>query len=289
MSLLPSGTEYVCDKCGFIEHNMVEVDVEHHGVSSNAAVPMRIQGPRSQKHQRKLTGQTSDYRIAQKRATLEQMIAYVHRYQGNKVPMNVIEDAAKYYYAMQERHIIKRGSVREGIMASCMYRKCREYGVARKPKEIIAIFGVSQSELSQGEKILDDLHARGLLPRLLMSSEEAQARSFVVRYLEALRIPKENETFATRLVRFTIKYNIAESSITSSKCAGAIYFLAEKYKDLNITREQIAAKCAISKSTFIRFHGAICAVLADKDPLKKPVRARLRQIFKRNQVPLPLK
>lgn len=287
MSLLPSGTEWVCDKCGFMEANMVESETEYHGAANTVPVAMRIQGPQSQKFQKKLMGSTSDYRAAQKRATYDQMAAYVHRYQGNKIPPNVIQEAVEYYYAMQQQHIIKRGAVREGIMASCMYRKCRELGVPRKPKEIIAIFGISQSDLSHGEKILDDLHARGLLPRLRYVSEEENVREYLLRYLVSLQLPREDAHFAERLVRFTVKYCIAENTVVSTKCAGAVFCVTEKYPDRGVSKEQVAAKCNISKSTFIRFYHALCDVLADDDPAYARVRSRLRRVFKKNGVPLP--
>lgn len=285
MIFFPSQNSYICNKCGKMEEYFMDINNDVHNIVDNSSINMYISN--NPKYQKKLICQISDYKKVQKKATIEQLFSYVYQYEKNKIPYTVVQAAAEYYYEMQQCHIIKRGSVREGIMASCLYRKCKEFNIIRKPKEIIDIFGISQYELTRGEKILDELHSRGFLPQFNHISEEEKIHAFMSRYLEIFNIPSEDHPFPGRLVYFTTKYVIAENSVISSKCAGAIYILGKKYPN-GISREIISEKCDISKSTFLRFYSIIMNVLNTKK-YESHTRHRLRKIFKNFNVPFNTK
>jgi transcription initiation factor TFIIIB Brf1 subunit/transcription initiation factor TFIIB len=239
---------------------------------------------------KKIAASANNYKRQQLRTTVEQMTNFMYQYDGPKLPANVVADAADMYFRVQQ-YCIKRGEVRKGTMAACLYRKCKEAQINRKPKEIAVIFGISQSELSNGEKILDDLYAKGCLKdigtKLFQFDEQSHISSFLDRYFELFNLPAQYKIFAERLIRFTEKYHIVPGSIVSSKCAGAIYLITNKLPELGVTTRHIVAGCRISKSTFTRFYVSIQETLNGVDPAKDRVRSRLRRIFKKNGVPLP--
>jgi transcription initiation factor TFIIIB Brf1 subunit/transcription initiation factor TFIIB len=308
--------EYICDGCGKVDPIVGgDVDIAERGgaegvndynTSSNSAAPVRISGPGSYRYQRKLLSSTSNYKKQQKRNTVDQITNIVYQYDGAKPPPNVIKQAADLYYLVQQ-HCIKRGDVRKGTMAACVYRMCIKNGITRKPKEVADIFNIPQNELSNGEKILDKLFANGSLTGSLGTltsqnseitdnaaakvnqfyfKEHEEMSSFLSRYFESLGVPELYMHFAQRLIRFTNKYRIAESSIMSSKCAGTIYILSIKVPELDIKRDDIEKACTISKSTFSRFYQAVFNMLESTDFRLRKVRSRLRNIFKRGKVPI---
>lgn len=92
--------------------------------------------------------------------------------------------------------------------------------------------------------------------------------------------------FVERMIRFSIKFRIAMSSIASSKCAGALYMLSTKCPELKITVRKIARVCDISVSTFKRYYSVMQDLLHTSDPRKKRLKKKLRHLFHKYQIPI---
>lgn len=319
---------YECEQCGKIEEmdgDEIETDtgtgsadiVGSYNTSALSSSSVRISGPNGHMYQKKMIASTSNYKKTQRKNTVDQMSSTVFKYNGSQPPANVVYEAADVYHELQQ-HCIKRGNVRLGIMAACLYKVCAKNNIDRKPKEIAVIFNIAQNELSNGEKILDQLIADGSVKSLSkptpeLDSIESQDKktiiSFLNRYFDSLNIPrdlnpdsssgqgssqeskKETKTdgpdymnFAINLIRFTIKYDIAASSIISSKCAGAMFILAIQCPELKIKKESIETECTISKSTYHRYVQAVRDMLYTDDEKYKKVRSRLRKIFKNHKI-----
>ena len=304
-----------CNKCGRIDETEEESEkntsaeaIYEYNTSDTSAVPVRISGPNNYMFQKNLVSHTSNYKKMQRKTTIDQMINCVYRYKGSAPPKNIILEAAELYYSVQQ-HCIKRGDVRKGTMAACLYRVCMNNNITRKPKEISDIFCIPQGELSNGEKVLDELIASGLIKIKDRENiqeateendekiEEKQTHAFLNRYFECLNIPVDEpgstiigrpnyKEFAIRLIKFTKKYRIADSSILSSKCAGAIYIISTRRKELQLKRDQIEKECCISKSTFSRFSQAVLTVLNTNEEKYQKVKSRLRNLFKKYQLPI---
>lgn len=287
----------VCDKCGYIDESLGTTSettsdvVNSYNTSSDSAAPVRITGPGHYKFQKKLVTDTSNYEKTRRKNTIDQMMNTVYQCPGAVPPRHIIMEAAEMYLSIQ-KHCIKRGDVRRGAMADCIYKICMLRGFIRKPKEIAAMFGIPQNELSNGAKIVDELIACGKiafkkdietnLPEHIMSSCLNQ-------YFQSLRIPEDKPKyrhFVERLIKFAGKFGIADSSIISSKCAGAIYVLSIKCPELNITLKAIERDCHISKSTFTRFYKAISDILdmTPESEFDQKMRARLLEIFRKSRI-----
>ena len=311
---------YECEKCGKIE-SCVGDDLDdsiggssdiitNYNTSATSSSSVRIIGPSSHLYQKKMIASTSTYKKQQYKNTVDQIANIIHNCTTIPPPVNVVNETAEMYHGVQQHHIY-RGEVRLGIMAACMCRMCAKHGVNRKPKEIAAIFGIDQKELSNGEKILDGLEAKGQIAtykkrasdtidmqmRSFVEQETDLMNGFINRYFDSLKIPvdvpDENRVpainyreFATQLIKFTIKYNIASSSVMSSKCAGVIHIISAGCPELGIKKDQIEAECKISKSTFIRFSNAVYKMLRDTDPKNNKVRSRLSRLFKKYLIPI---
>lgn len=292
---------YMCEMCGKIEEfvgNEIDVIMEttnksvssgtinNYNTSSASAVPIRMVGVGSHFYERKLISNTSNYKKTQRKNTTDEMLNFIFQYEGPKPPKNVVLAAAELYHKVQQ-HLIKRAKVKRGAMGACLSRMCDKYGTPRKPKEIASIFDVPQSAVSTGEKLLDELEAEGKIKINKLQGKITRTyrmESFIDRYFESLGIPIKWKEFTVQLIRFSIKYRIAKSSIMSSKCAGVIYVLSLRLKELKVTREMISMECNISKSTFNRFHKAVSEMLNTSDPRKKRVRNRLRHLFDKHKI-----
>lgn len=311
---------YVCEQCGYEEEiagddteatmsyyskggDAKGESIDSYNTSGQSAAPLRVRGPKAHRYQKKLMGSVSNYKVQQKKTTVEDMKNAVYQSKEAQIPNNVVTAAAEMYYNVQQ-HQIRRGEVRTGTQAACLYRMCIKYGITRKPKEIAAIFGIPQNDLSNGEKILDDLAARGLIEsdkKQMFFNVTELVDNFIDRYFESLGIPNDHpdyKPFVARLIQFTTDKHIADSSVPSTKCAGAIYILTARRKELKIRRDKINTACKISKSTFIRYANAVLAALNQtcETPSKDPEhykkchicreRQQLRHIFNKYNVPL---
>lgn len=306
---------FECEECGKIEdfQEVQNFDIgsndmaNGYNTSGNSAAPIRIIGPNAYAYEKMLVCKISNYKKTQCKNTIDQIINCVEQHKGPTPPKSVVLESAELYYKVQQ-FCIKRGNVRKGCMAACMYRTCIKYGINRKPGEISDIFGVPQSELSNGEKILDELVSNGSITISETLKDEDQMTAFINRYFESLNIINDEsgyipvgrpnyKEFVNKLVKFVQKYRIAESSIMSSKCVGSIFILINGRKEFShINNEKIESECKISKSTFNRFAKHIKTVLSDKyvdkdkkdkteeDENKIKIQSRLRHLFKKYNI-----
>lgn len=281
---------YYCEGCGREEEAFdSEVPIEgnsEYNTSHDSAAPVRISGPGSYQYQKKLISSTSDYKKQQYKNTHNEMKNIVMQYAGCTVPPDVIKEASNMYYRIQQSRIL-RADVRKGTMAACLYKSCQRLDTVRKHKQIAEMFGIQQKDVSTGEKIIDSIIASADLRKegdQFCFNENKQIDSFLNRFFESLNIPEVHKEFCRSLIRFTIKYRIAENTVISTKCAGVIYILAKKL-DMDISREDIERNCEISKSTFARFQQSVYAEMYGKDPHKEKLRSRLIHIFKKAKIP----
>lgn len=303
MDLSDEKTYYLCSECG-IERKIIgdqfkisNTNRENYNTSSVASSTIRMTGPKSYSYQKQLISVSSSYIKTQKKTTVSEICKYVFEYKGSKPPKNIVMAAAELYHSNVQKHRIQRGNVRTGTMAACLYRKCIEMGIVRKPKEIADIFNIEQEDLSNGIKILNQLEAKGVIHKPIMKKDIIE--SFVDRYFEGLGIPNvqkttkegvraaEYRTFVLQLIKFTKKKRIANNSVGSSKCAGSIFVLCKQRPELKINANQIVKECNVAKATFTRFAKAIYDTLKIGRGHKKYIRKKqLAHLFKKYNIPL---
>ncbi len=311
---------YECELCGQIKEKICDESYNDpqelvtgssdinssYNTSETSSAPICMVGPDVFKYQRNFVGTASDYSKSQKKITISQMIKIVCHYEGDKIPKNIVLEAAELYCSVQ-KHCIKRGDPRKGAMAACLYRVCKAYGITKKPKEIAKIFGIEQAELSSGEKMLAELISSEAISikmnnkeEISLSPDEQLAMGFMKEYFIKLNIPEDNLTllqpenrpnyklFSLKLFRFTNEYNIATNSIISTKCAGLLFILAISRPELKINREKIEECCDISRATYNRFVKAVHQMLITEEPMFAKVKSRLRNLFKKFQMTIEL-
>lgn len=292
------GDLVTCPRCHYINEDIVNDSVDtatseilnNYSMSNTSATPLRVQGPGSYKFQRRVIGNSSDYKKKQRKDTSDQirlMLASTETY----IDPSIINDTVELYFKIQQ-HTIKRGDVRRGTMAACFYYVCTKANRAMKPKEIAACFGIDQSDVSNGMKVIGKLVSTDLvkIETSIMRKEDV-CRDFLVRYMAALDLDQHPEyatflSFLRQLIRFTVKYRISPNSQDPSKCAGAIYLLTSYRPDLEIRRETIEKCTNTSKSTFYRYCSEVKSFLASAEPELQKVKHRLELVFERHGIRL---
>ena len=273
-------------------------------------------------NKKKYINNSQNYKITQRKNTLREITDVVDR-SSYKIPLNVIKAAAELYYNGVQKYHIKRGKVKEGCQAGCLYKMCIEYMTPRRPLEIAKIFNIKQKDVSKGMRIINKLYSQGMISNEIMKptisiidfedfddlycfkqnniynkdkfqklymSECVSIQNFLRRYFLVLELPINSPPsdmfqFANMLAYFTLKFKIAEASIPSSKCAGIIHVLSICFPKM-ITDAKIETCCKISRGTHSRFSDIIVKLLVCKTAKQQRLRYKLRQLFKKYNIPL---
>lgn len=260
---------YVCLKCGMIEEiigddneNSNQLTFVSYNTLAQSSVPIKMTGPKSSAYQKRVISSTSEYSNTQRRVTHDQMTKLTCFVESARVPAHIVDAAAENYYQLQ-KFCVKRGDVRKGIMAWLVYEICQTNGLERTPREISSMFEISQSELSEGSKIVKQARVDGQLEKTDTNYNEKDSMSAKLdRYFAILEIPERYRVFVETVINFvSLKRRKSKHSGMKARCAGTIYMLALAEPSLGITRNTIAAKCNISPATFLRFSSLIIEIL----------------------------
>lgn len=282
---------YICPKCGMIEEIIgddsdasSQTAYTSYNTLLNASIPIKMTGQKCNAYQKRVTSSTAEYIHTQRRVTHDQMTKLTCHVEQARVPSHIVDQAANDYHKFQQFYV-KRGDVRKGIMAWLVYEICTNSGLDRTPKEISQMFEISQSELSEGSKIVKNARVSGQLENNMKSyNEDDQMKSKMTRYFAILEIPDIYWDFVQKLITFVYKKrHKSKHSGMKARCAGAIYILSLSVPDLKITRNIIAEKCNISQATFIRFANIVFDIIKLDESDK--TRRQLKHIYKKYEIP----
>ena len=106
--------------------------------------------------------------------------------------------------------------------------------------------------------------------------------SVINQYLELLKIDSRYKSYISDIVSVASTGNIKGmrgemNCRLTTRCAGAIYML-KRQKDLDFTKNDIADKCDISKSTFIKYY---------KFLIRNKLKRELRHVFDKYYMIIP--
>jgi hypothetical protein len=301
--------ESICSLCGITE-SAEDVDastlgMSNYNTSSESANPLRVTGPGGSAFQKKLICKTSDYDKTRLRDTLHQMLTAADSYKSCTIPSAIVKEAGTCYYELQRVCEIKRGDVRRGAMATCLRLICEKHGLHKRRIIFAEMFNITSSDLSEGEKLLERLFSGGKLNRddfLIKDQESSRIQGYLMQCFIKLNIPlppdlyqasigsevkptvpynseKPYYDFVKRLIEFTYHFRLAESSTLPSKCIGAIWILATRSPELNLTQETLVTECDISKSTFKRFSTVIETLLQKPTLKEERLQKKLKHLF----------
>lgn len=173
------------------------------------------------------------------------------------MPQDVLVAAAEKYNQIQRNHAIgdapkkfvKRGSIKDEILATLIYFEGIRRGVVRKRTEVAKFMRLPTCGFSRGEDVVRDLHAKEQIDCIV----DEPAAVFIECYIESLGVAPKFAPFLCELVDRSEALNLSKNSRISSKCAGAIYMLIRSV-GLDISAPQLErAIGGTKKNTFMKF------------------------------------
>lgn len=206
-----------------------------------------------------------DYSKTQKKLISDQLIHNNSAFVGRKFPRDILMLVALGYNNIQklifeveeadcrsQKKFVRRGNMKDEIIASLLYYECIRAGITRKKKDIAAFMNLPTSGFSRGEDVLRSLNAEG---RIDIPVDIEPADDFVDRYLEALNIEDApSREFVRELVAISEEKKIGMNLQISSKIVGAIWVLIQN-KGLDISSGALEkAADDMKKNTFLKFH-----------------------------------
>lgn len=254
-------SDYQCETCGL---KMVEFAGGIDGATDIINSNIRIS---TGANKGRFYNVVSDYSKTQKKVIEDQLYQHSTRYKGVPIPINVLKASATHYNHIQKQIVkietdddgkvtnskkfVKRGSIKDEVLAAIIYFTCIGANVYRKKKDIAAFMELYVNGFARGEGIIRDLVAMG---ELELPVDDDSADQIADRYLEALGLEAENySAFVIELVDLSDDRKIGMTSQLSSKVVAAIYIIICQCK-LKITALTVEKQCDdTKKNTFMRF------------------------------------
>lgn len=205
------------------------------------------------------------------------------------IPDKVWAETANMFCEIQKSGQILRNSIRKGVIAALFYRICTANLVTLKPAVVAKIHNILPKSISAGQKRLDKMISDGIICNPLpVDYRTYNMRATLQRVCDPFPDGDKYIKFCEDLIKFTNSYHIATSSITTSKCAGALFILiTNKATPMQIS--DIEAGCSCVKTTAKRYADAVKAFLALPTDIGVNVdlaQERLIKLFAKHDVPL---
>ena len=166
---------------------------------------------------------------------------------NNGIPLCIIEEAKNLYKQISDVRI-HRGSNRNGIIASCIYKACRLQGCPRSAKEIADMFKLNISHMTKGCKKFDEIINMNVCKNSNMTNNITKSSDFVQRFCSKLNIGTNVCQICSHVCEKAEQFNLVSKCIPPSIAAGSI-FLVCSLLNINITKKEISQTCQISEVT----------------------------------------
>ena len=154
--------------------------------------------------------------------------------------IDCIDTAKKLWYIYMESGKLTRASVREGLIACCLYYACVHEHIPINRDEICVVFNCTSKCLSKGEKVMCEiLESHKNYHHLIYNNISIDENDAFVRHCNILKLPFKvsaqcNEVF--------IKHKIALQAVTPKSAIGGVitYTVKELLKYKTPTKTEIS-------------------------------------------------
>lgn len=288
-------SEYHCPSCGIIIEYLADAVVDH---TDTTAANIRIS---TGKQRGRFYNVSTSYVHAQLKLIKDQLTACALAWRGDAISQNILDAAAAAYNAIQRtvevdengvvHKFVRRGNIKNEVLAAFLYYECIRAGTTRKKKDIAKFIQLSSDGFSRGDDIYRTVCRDNGMP---IPVEIEPMDDFIERYLEALGLiencqlgitaatsyggaaattghddtaaaaePERNAEgdryrgFIRDLVRLSERRRIGMNSHVSSKVVGALFILITQLQLPISLADLEAATDNTKKSTFMKFITAV--------------------------------
>jgi len=144
------------------------------------------------------------------------------------LPRTIIDRANNLFKMVSDGKNLK-GRANDAIAAACLYIGCRQEGVPRTFKEIVAVSTVSKKEIGRCFKLILKAHDT--------SVELITTGDFMSRFCGTLSLAREVQKAATGIAKKAVDLDIVPGRSPISVAAAAIYMASQASDDKRTQRE----------------------------------------------------
>ena len=279
-----SDTFIICTKCGMERvydchaHDLYSLSIEsNYNTINNSYMTFNIVGTNSYNYNRSLLKTCADYSSYRANSNKKEIINKIYQFDGNKPPMNVINETAALFDQIKQADRVYRGDGKLGVIGACLYYISIKHNLTRTPKEIAKIMGIEERFLSQGDRILQELAELSIIE---IPINHKPLNDYLNMYMPILGIDSKYKQFVIDIIaRAERKHlHIGHDCRLTTKVVGVLYLLTLRVPSLKyIKKDVISAECNfISISTYKKYATLIC------DNYKV-----MKKVFKRHSIPMP--
>lgn len=252
---------YECPGCSIIHTHQISI------ADTNNTDELQTRDASGNVH--KSRTRSSDYRSIQIQANKFKLITmndnWAKETGRDKIHEEILDEAAKLYSSLQTAYyglrgikFVRRGNIKDQILASLVYRLLKKKGLVRQRAEIAQIFGLEVTGFSTGESQVQELDKALNLD--LISDPAEELIDYATRYLKKLEQLSGQEIYCNKNLQFVIDIVVRAEVIKCgihcylySRVAGAVYMLTLEL-NLGLKNKIIEASCdCCKKNTFERF------------------------------------
>lgn len=231
-----------CKICGFIknistENGEYEPSMTGYNTNSNFHIPIKCIGANSFQYQKQLRNSTSQYSIVQETNLRRKLERLNFRSTSIFIPKNIIERVVSQYKLIRETDKIHRGDIFNGIIGSLIYYECLTAGIIRKHKEISDWYGITENDLSKGDKIVRVLEEKKIIQLPIYENNNMK---YIESYLKRAGVDINYKYFMNKLLDIIEDKKIGNHNARLSTKVSAILFIVI-ISSKEITEEEFSA------------------------------------------------
>lgn len=216
-----------CKICGYIknistENNEYEPSMNGYNTNSNFHIPIKCIGTNSFQYQKQLRNSTSQYSIVQETNLRRKLERLNFKSISIFIPKNIIEKVVSQYKLIRETDKIHRGDIFNGIIGSLIYYECLTAGIIRKHKEISDWYGITENDLSKGDKIVRVLEEKKIIQLPIYQNNNTK---YIESYLKRAGVDINYRYFMEELLEIIEDRKIGNHNARLSTKVSAILFI----------------------------------------------------------------
>jgi transcription initiation factor TFIIIB Brf1 subunit/transcription initiation factor TFIIB len=180
----------------------------------------------------------------------------------------------------KEKAIIIRGLNRESIISSCLYYGSNLQGEPRTTKEVAEVFGISETNVTKGNRKFRELM---IGDKIIKNIRLSEAEDYIGRkeYIEKLKLREKEILISKKIAKNLKRLNLATDHQPASIAAGSIMLMAN-ILNLNLNKKIISSTFKISEVTIMKTFNKIKVyarvLISDKDTEKLIERAEDKKL-----------
>jgi transcription initiation factor TFIIB len=270
-SLVYKDGQYVCTRCGLMQHKMLSEEAEYRyysnsdsntrgsnpervGMATNSMLPESSLGTMIAKRGdnkssiKKMIQYNAWHQMPYKERSLYRICSKISTLCKQAGIANIIIERSKELYNTIRDVNTCRGDNRDSIIAACVYFACKDEKVPRSSKEIASIFQIELHDMTKGIKNFRDIWRLANNRNENIHMESSNPIDYIERYCSELHVDEYVRHIAEYVAIKSMFFNYVEDNTTPSIAAGSIY-IGCHVTGQNIIKKSVAEACKTSEVT----------------------------------------